>query len=157
MFALAELALPDVASSAELLLMRGGRIQQHVASGADIGRTSFLLYSVWKMITAMAVLRPVDGKQLSPATRIATVIPEFGQASKEDLTVEELLSHEGTISRRTWSYGLGLLIDDITPVSARGSWTAPGTFDHGGATANQAFYDPIADLTFVCLTNSCVS
>ena len=307
MVVLAELALADLASSAELLVLRGGRVQEHVASGADIGRTRFLLYSVSKMITAMAVLRLVDGKKLSLATRIATVIPEFGQASKEDLTVEELLSHsagipgseglagdsrpiditdcadwdqsvelvcqmplqpdlrgtgiyhgltfgflaavvervsgrdfrsfcdaevfgrlamgsttwglplelnsyaagfhgpdsqmwrsnirqdvmfpaggawstagdvarlllmlreqgnvdgkpflssglvqaactprvparvygpEGTISSRTWSYGLGLLIDDITPVFARGSWTVPGTFGHSGATRTRHF------------------
>ena len=111
MLALAELALADVASSAELLVLRGGRIQEHVASGAEIGRTRFLLYSVSKMITAMAVLRLVDGKQLSLATRIATVIPEFGQASKEDLTVEELLSHSAGIPGSEGLVGHGRPID----------------------------------------------
>jgi CubicO group peptidase (beta-lactamase class C family) len=325
MTTLADLALGDVATSAELLVMTGGQAREHAGAGAQVGRTRFLLYSVSKMITATAVLRMVESGDLDLGTRIASVIPAFGQGSKEDVTVKEVLSHsagipgaeglvgdsrpialadcadwdhfvelvcamplqtalhgrgvyhgltfgilgavverasgrdfrsfcaaevfeplrmssttwglplpvrddaagfhrphaemwrsgipedamvpaggawstagdvarlllmlrdEGLVDGRSflrasivqeaearrvpardngaevldahhaWSYGLGLLVNGDEPVFARGSQTAPGTFGHSGATANQAFHDPTADLTLVCLTNSCVT
>ncbi len=111
MTTLADLALGDVATSAELLVMTGAQSREHAAAGAQIGKTRFLLYSVSKMITATAVLRMVQSGDLDLSTRIASVLPAFGQGSKQDVTVKEVLSHSAGIP------GAEGLVGDSRPIT----------------------------------------
>ena len=295
---LLELALGGTADAAELLVLRGDSVVLHETTGAQPDATRFLLYSTSKMITAAAVLRLVDAGGLALDTRIASVLPEFTAGGKEDIRVEEVLSHTsgfpveagyehaadwdyfvswvcglslqhelrgsahyhastfgilGAVVERAagvpfadycrrevfeplgmasttwglpadlehlnagyrgvgaelwaagrledflvpaggawstaadiarllqgfrgpgflseemvrrartpaarapkggWYFGLGLFIDGDGPVFARGTRAVPGRYGHSGHAANQAFHDPLRDLTVVCLTNA---
>jgi CubicO group peptidase (beta-lactamase class C family) len=310
------IAQGELASAAELLVLQGGEVRHHAASGAEAGQTRFILYSISKMITLAAVLRLTDAGKLSLQSRVADLIPEFAAGGKGEVRIEEVLTHSsgfpaipgfegegraleledladwdhfvqtvcslplqphlrglgvyhalsygvlGAVVERAsglcfddfcraevldplgmasttwglpaqlrvhsagfhgpaagpwreahledllvpaggawstaedvarlllmlrdhgmaqgsrflseavvdearrprvpvpdggWSFGLGLFVNGDAPVFARGSRTARGTFGHSGAMANQAFHDPEADLTLICLTNSCVT
>lgn len=313
---LGELALGGLASSAELLVLRGAEEVLHLYAGSAVPGTRFLLYSVSKMLTATTTLALVSTGRLELGTRVADVLPGFAQGGKEDITVEEVLTHTsgfptdpragapnlfdpaeaadweafkqkvfsapmqpelrglgvyhaltfgilgavveqvtgrplrevvrdevsaplamehttfglppaerhlsagfhgpgapgwsrfpiedallpagnawstaGDIARLLllyrgdtrqpstpvvdarlaaaavkprvtmhgagWGIGLGFFVDtEEGRVFARGSASAPGSYGHSGATATQAFHDPVNDLTIVCLTNSCVA
>lgn len=313
---LGKLALGGLASSAELLVLRGSEEVLHRYAGGAVPGTRFLLYSVSKMLTATTTLALVSTGRLELGTRVADVLPGFAQGGKEDITVEEVLTHSSgfpmdqragapklldpaeaadweafkekvcatpvqpglrgtgvyhaltfgilgavveestgrpfreavrdevtgplgmgtttfglpkaeqhlsagfhgpgspgwsrfsiedallpagnawstatdvarllllyrrgappsgpavvdarlaaeaieprvTMRGAHWATGLGFFVDtEGGRVFARGSMSAPGTFGHSGATATQAFHDPVNDLTLVCLTNSCVA
>ncbi len=88
---------------AVVVVARGGRIALHEAIGfADraqgrAARTDdvFLLYSVTKTLTSVAVLQKVDRGELSLTTPVAEVLPEFGVRGKQRVTVAQLLCHMG--------------------------------------------------------------
>lgn len=85
-----------------VIVARYGKVVMHEAIGFTdraSGRKARVddllpIMSVTKQMTAAAVLRFIDRGQLSLTTRIAEVIPEFGQAGKERVTVREALSHQ---------------------------------------------------------------
>jgi CubicO group peptidase (beta-lactamase class C family) len=57
--------------------------------------TLWLLYSQTKMIVAAAVWQLVDQGALSFADRVSDHLPEFGQHGKGEVTVHQLLTHQG--------------------------------------------------------------
>lgn len=86
---------------AVVLLARHGDVVAHEAIGSTDVRTGraadvsdvYLLMSMTKAMTAAAVLRLVDGGQLSLDTRVAELIPEFGTKGKHGITIHHLLTH----------------------------------------------------------------
>lgn len=89
-----------------ILVARRGRIVMHEAIGyADRSRgrrarTDDVLpiMSLTKQLTAAAVFRFIDRGQLSLITRIAEIIPEFGQKGKERVTIFDALSHQAGLA-----------------------------------------------------------
>ncbi len=65
---------------------------ERVAAGAD---TLWLLYSNTKVITAAAVWTLVEDGALSFHDRIADHVPEFARNSKGEITLLQLLTHQG--------------------------------------------------------------
>ncbi|CAA9284207.1 MAG: hypothetical protein AVDCRST_MAG77-4139 [uncultured Chloroflexi bacterium] len=57
--------------------------------------TLWLLYSQSKMVTAAAVWQLVDDGALSFADRISDHVPEFSRHGKREITVFQLLTHQG--------------------------------------------------------------
>jgi CubicO group peptidase (beta-lactamase class C family) len=90
-------------SGATILVARGGVVGYHEAIGlADVTtqRPSrlddmYLLMSLTKSITAVAVLQLIERGLLSFDTRISDVIPEYAQRGKQRVTVYQLLTHTG--------------------------------------------------------------
>jgi CubicO group peptidase (beta-lactamase class C family) len=56
------------------------------------------IFSTTKALAALMVARLVDQGRLTYDQRVAEVWPEFGQAGKETITVEEALSHQAGLS-----------------------------------------------------------
>jgi CubicO group peptidase (beta-lactamase class C family) len=52
------------------------------------------IMSLTKQLTAATLFRFIDRGQLALTTRLAEVIPEFGQKGKERVTIREALSHQ---------------------------------------------------------------
>jgi|HubBroStandDraft_6_1064221.scaffolds.fasta_scaffold09930_7 CubicO group peptidase (beta-lactamase class C family) len=88
---------------ATVLVGRAGVVAYHEAIGladASHDRPSalddlYMLMSVTKSMTALVVLQMVDRGLISLDTRVAEVIPEYGQRGKERVTVWHLLTHTG--------------------------------------------------------------
>jgi CubicO group peptidase (beta-lactamase class C family) len=59
------------------------------------GDTLWLLYSQTKMVTAAALWQLVDDGALSFADRVADHLPEFARHGKGQITVFQLLTHQG--------------------------------------------------------------
>ena len=59
------------------------------------GSTLQNVFSSTKVVTSLVVAMLVDRGQLAYATTLASLWPEFGAHGKEDLTVKELMRHEG--------------------------------------------------------------
>ena len=86
---------------ATVLVARAGVVGYHEAIGmADPtqGRPSrlddrYVLMSVSKSLSAVAVLQLVDRGLLSLDTRVAEVIPEYAQRGKQRVTIHQLLTH----------------------------------------------------------------
>ncbi|KAJ9063401.1 hypothetical protein DSO57_1000728 [Entomophthora muscae] len=57
-----------------------------------------LVYSTSKNMEAVAVARLVDQGHLKYEDKISSIWPDFGAKNKEDVTVEDLLRHEGGVS-----------------------------------------------------------
>lgn len=85
-----------------IVLARGGRVVMHEAIGYSDrkkGRIAQVddvlpIMSLTKQLTAMTLLRFIDRGELALTTRIAEIIPEFGQQGKERVTVRDALSHQ---------------------------------------------------------------
>ena len=85
-----------------VLLARRGRIVMHEAIGCSDQRkgreaqTSDVLpvMSLTKQLTAAMLFRFIDRGQVALTTRIAEIIPEFGQKGKERVTICDALSHQ---------------------------------------------------------------
>ena len=58
-------------------------------------RTLTPVFSTTKALASLMIARLVDAGKLRYNQRVAEVWPEFGQAGKETLTVEQVLSHQG--------------------------------------------------------------
>ena len=68
------------------------RLEPRTAAGPD---TLWLLYSNTKVITACAVWLLVEDGALSFHDRVADHVPEFARHGKGDITVLQLLTHQG--------------------------------------------------------------
>lgn len=85
-----------------ILVARHGKIVMHEAIGfADrsTGRRAqtddvLPVMSLTKQLTAATLFRFIDRGQVSLVTRIAEIIPEFGQKGKERVTIRDALSHQ---------------------------------------------------------------
>lgn len=85
-----------------VVLARGGRVVMHEAIGYSDrkkGRIAQVddvlpIMSLTKQLTAATTFRFIDRGELALTTRIAEIIPEFGQQGKERVTVREALSHQ---------------------------------------------------------------
>jgi len=79
----------------------GGR----VAAGDD---TLFLLFSQTKVLTSSAIWTLVEEGRLSFMDKIADHLPEFAQRGKADITLHQVMTHQGgfpsgDVTRETWS------------------------------------------------------
>lgn len=89
---------------AQIAIARHGRLaafrtfgQAKIGPGTAPARddTLWLLYSQTKMITAAALWQLVDQGALSFADRVSDHIPEFARNGKGEITIHQLLSHQG--------------------------------------------------------------
>jgi CubicO group peptidase (beta-lactamase class C family) len=91
-----------ISDGSVVLIARGGRIVMHEAIGYSDKRKGrkaqtddvLPVMSLTKQLTAATLFRFVDRGQLALTTRIAEIIPEFGQKGKERVTIREALSHQ---------------------------------------------------------------
>src|SRR3954449_5495810 len=60
--------------------------------------TMVVVFSTTKGATAICANRLIEEGRLSPADRVVDHWPEFGDAGKEDVTVEHLLSHQAGLA-----------------------------------------------------------
>lgn len=56
------------------------------------------LFSITKIIAALMIARLVDQGKLSYTQTVASIWPEFAQAGKAEITVEQVLSHQAGLS-----------------------------------------------------------
>ena len=85
-----------------VLVARRGRIVMHEAIGySDRARNRkaktddvLPVMSLTKQLTAALVFRFIDRGQVTLTSRVAEVIPEFGQKGKEHVTIRDVLSHQ---------------------------------------------------------------
>ena len=126
---------------ATVLVARAGVVGYHEAigmAGPAHDRPSrlddlYVLMSVSKSLSAVAVLQMVDRGLLSLDTRVAEVIPEYAQRGKQRITIHHLLTHTaGAYSGFSLAGGLTLRdqgnLDRTTPVlSALPPLHHPGT------------------------------
>ena len=61
-------------------------------------RTLTAVFSTTKAVAALLIARLVDAGKLDYGQRVAEVWPEFGQAGKQDITVEQVMSHQEGLS-----------------------------------------------------------
>jgi len=61
-------------------------------------RTLTTVFSTTKAIASLMIARLVDQGRLDYAQTVASVWPEFGQAGKEAVTVEQVISHQAGLS-----------------------------------------------------------
>jgi CubicO group peptidase (beta-lactamase class C family) len=93
----------DPARIARLCTVIEGHIAEGRYPGARIGavakaataETLWLLYSQTKMVTAAALWQLVDQGALSFADRVADHLPEFARFGKGEVTIFQLLTHQG--------------------------------------------------------------
>ena len=91
---------------AVFLVAREGKVAAHEAVGRtdlDAGRRAalddvFIIMSVTKTFTGVAVLSAIEQGKMSLVTRVADVIPEFGIKGKNRVTVFNMLTHTGGMS-----------------------------------------------------------
>lgn len=91
-----------ISDGSVVLVARGGRIVMHEAIGHSDKRNGrkaqiddvLPIMSLTKQLTAATLFRFVDRGQVALTTRIAEIIPEFGQKGKERVTIREALSHQ---------------------------------------------------------------
>ena len=85
-----------------VLVARRGRIVMHEAIGFSDKRNGrkvqtddvLPVMSLTKQLTAATLFRFIDRGQVTLTTRIAEIIPEFGQKGKERVTIRDALSHQ---------------------------------------------------------------
>jgi CubicO group peptidase (beta-lactamase class C family) len=86
-------------ASASILVARGGAIGcREVLGSVAPGRAAaaddlYLLMSLSKSFTAALVLQAIDHGRFTLDTRAADILPGFGVAGKQGITVRQLLSH----------------------------------------------------------------
>jgi CubicO group peptidase (beta-lactamase class C family) len=85
-----------------VIVARHGQIVMHEALGYSDRRKDRTakpddvvpIMSLTKQLTAATLFRFIDRGQVALTTRIADVIPEFGQKGKDRVTIREALSHQ---------------------------------------------------------------
>ena len=122
---------------AQLAVARGGKLARirtfgrsaiGPASAAAVDSTPWLLYSQTKVLVTAAVWQLVDAGVLRFADKISDHIPDFARNGKKDVTLFEVLTHQGGFS--------------------------PDTFGHGGAGSSYSWADPDTGVSFSYLSNS---
>lgn len=87
---------------ARFSLVQGGELVVDLWAGfADRQRTKPFdertltpVFSTTKAVAALLIARLVDAGKLDYAQRVADVWPEFAQAGKQDITIEQVMSHQ---------------------------------------------------------------
>ena len=102
---------------AQIALARHGKLALHRAYGdakTEGGRepasedTLFLLFSQTKVLTSAAVWTLVEEGRLSFMDRIADHLPEFAARGKAEITLHQVMTHQGgfqsvDVSRESWA------------------------------------------------------
>jgi CubicO group peptidase (beta-lactamase class C family) len=91
-----------ISDGSVVIVARDGKIVMHEAIGHSDkrqGRRARIddvlpIMSLTKQLTAASLFRFIDRGQVALTTRIAEIIPEFGQKGKERVTIREALSHQ---------------------------------------------------------------
>ena len=87
-------------------------------------------YSVGKAIVALLALQQVDAGRIGLDDRLTTIWPEFGAGGKDEVTLRQALSHQGTVpaihepltNEDLWDW------DRMTAaLAATDAWWVPGT------------------------------
>lgn len=92
----------DISDGSIVIVARHGQIVMHEAIGYSDRRKDKMaklddvvpIMSLTKQLTAATLFRFIDRGQVALTTRIADIIPEFGQKGKERVTIREALSHQ---------------------------------------------------------------
>lgn len=80
-------------AAAVLRIQHGaGTLQQAFGKAADAD-AMFLLGSITKLFTAVAVMVLVDRGEVRLSDRVAKFIPEFSEGPRKEITIEQLLTH----------------------------------------------------------------
>jgi CubicO group peptidase (beta-lactamase class C family) len=61
-------------------------------------RTLTAVFSTTKAVASLLIARLVDAGKLDYGQRVAEVWPQFGQAGKQDITVEQVMSHQAGLA-----------------------------------------------------------
>ncbi|MBA4011363.1 MAG: esterase [Phenylobacterium sp.] len=91
---------------ARFSLVQGGELVVDLWAGfADRQRTKPFdertltpVFSTTKAVAALLIARLVDAGKLDYAQRVADVWPQFAQAGKQDITIEQVMSHQEGLS-----------------------------------------------------------
>ncbi len=72
------------------------------------GETLFLLFSQTKVLTSAAVWTLIEEGKLSFMDRVADHLPEFAQRGKGDITLHQVMTHQGgfpsgDVTQATWT------------------------------------------------------
>jgi CubicO group peptidase (beta-lactamase class C family) len=98
-----------LARHGKLALFRGyGDAKTETRRMAATDETLFLLFSQTKVLTSAAVWVLVEEGKLSFMDRIADHLPEFAQRGKGEITLHEVMTHQGgfpsgDVTRATWT------------------------------------------------------
>lgn len=79
--------------SCQLALARNGKLAAFETLGTAKPESRYVIFSMTKGVVAGAIWILVDEKKLSWAQVISDLIPEFGTNGKEQITLEQLLTH----------------------------------------------------------------
>src|SRR5271163_1391831 len=102
---------------AQIALARGGQLALYrsygdaTTAGGRVpasGETLFLLFSQTKVLTSSAVWALVEEGRLSFMDKIADHLPEFGARGKADITLHQVMTHQGgfpsgDVTQATWT------------------------------------------------------
>lgn len=132
--------------AAAIVIVRDGRIVHLRGFGTDnqgrpvTGATAFVLGSMSKSITALAVMQLVERKQLALDGAVRRYLPQFRVASADSgasITVRQLLLHTSGIPERAGRAAgpAPSLADHVAALRTVSPTHAPGTA-HGYASAN---------------------
>ena len=132
---------------ASVLIARNGVVQYRKTFGSvGPGRPAasddlYLMMSLTKSFTAALVLRAIDQGRFTFDTRVAEILPAFGAAGKQHVTIYNLLTHTGG----AWGglmppppagpQDIGNLAKSVAAVAAQPLAFTPGS---------RVFYSPIA-------------
>ena len=85
-----------------------GRARDGATTLPTTGDTLFLLFSQTKVLTSATVWTLIEDGVLSPMDRIADHLPEFAARGKADITLHQVMTHQGgypssDVTRETWA------------------------------------------------------
>lgn len=87
------------------------------ALGRSLDRESISLWlSAGKPLSSVAILKLVEQKQINLDTRVAEVIPEFAQNRKDNVTIQNLLTHTGGFPNAETAWPIAKWSESITRI-----------------------------------------
>ena len=98
-----------LARHGKLALFRSfGRARDGATTVPTTNETLFLLFSQTKVLTSATVWTLIEDGVLSPMDRIADHLPEFAARGKADITLHQVMTHQGgyptsDVTRETWA------------------------------------------------------
>jgi CubicO group peptidase (beta-lactamase class C family) len=106
--------------SAQVAVARGGRLVAFETWGEAEPSTRYVLQSVGRSIVAGAVWKLIGDGLLDVAEQVAAIIPEFAPNGKEEVTVEQVLTH--TAGFPFAPLGYPKMLDREQRLAAFGRW-----------------------------------
>ncbi|WP_433920361.1 beta-lactamase family protein [Streptomyces canus] len=106
--------------SAQVAVARGGRLVAFETWGDAEPSTRYVLQSVGRSIVAGAVWKLIGEGRLDVAEHVAAIIPEFAPNGKEEVTVEQVLTH--TAGFPFAPLGYPKMLDREQRLAAFGRW-----------------------------------